>query len=368
MLSYNKDLPIVAYVHEGNGSKFSEFIRFFRYGIIAAKPFILIITTYWILGLAYLSYHNQLSFTHLFVYLGKLSPLLIGLLPAIFIIAAVLGALQRSGRRWKFGLKRVFANRNIANFLVGVTMMIMLCLFMGMFTALKGSFGDLQGFRHDVWQADLDKLLFFGVDPWRVLFTPIHSTLLQIIIEFNYNVFWHIQTFAIITFAAYSDARTKVKMRYLVSMVLVWIIVGGIFAGSFISAGPVFYGFVTGDETRFGEQLAILAQYADSTAIRYQAYLWSAYETNSSDFGTGISAFPSIHVSLVSMNVFFAFEINRKIGFIALIYAIFVGISSVYLAWHYAIDGIAGATIVAAIYYTTRALMTNKTKHQKQAH
>jgi membrane-associated phospholipid phosphatase len=65
-------------------------------------------------------------------------------------------------------------------------------------------------------------------------------------------------------------------------------------------------------------------------------------------------------VSVVAMNVFFAFEINRKIGFIALAYALFVGFSSVYLAWHYAIDGIFGAMIVAAIYYTTRTVMKKK--------
>jgi membrane-associated phospholipid phosphatase len=340
-------------------SYFDEFRQHLVSGLLHSKPFILLISIYWIIGFAYLTYFNQIAGSHLFIYVVLLGPLLILILPAVFIVGVSIRAASLKHRR-KLAFRRLFASRNVANFAVGVILMIMLCVFMGMFTAVKSSFATLQGFQHDVWQADLDKLLFFGNDPWQVLFVPFHSIFFQKVIELNYNICWHILVFAAISFAAYSDMRSEVKIRYLVSMVLVWMFAGSVFAGLFISAGPAFYGFVTGDELRFGAQLDTLALYTESTAVKFQEYLWLSYETANSGFGTGISAFPSVHVSVVAMNVFFAFEINRKIGFIALAYALFVGFSSVYLAWHYAIDGIFGAMIVGAIYYTTRAVMKKK--------
>lgn len=335
----------------------SEFGKHFLSGIINTRSFTLIILAYWVLGIVYLDHYNQTSDLHLFIYLERLLPLVVIVLPLIFFLSELLRVARCGKHRWRFALKRLFASRNAANFMVGIFLMTMLCLFMGMFTTLKGSFGALQGFKYDIWQANLDKLLFLDNDPWRVLFEPFHSTLLQQIIEINYNYCWHILVFSIIASAAFSDIRSETKIRYLVSIILVWVIVGTIFAGLFISAGPAFYGLVTGDEARFGEQLKALALYSESSTVNFQAYLWSAYVSSSPNFGTGISAFPSVHVSLVSMNVFFAFEINRKIGFMALAYAIFVEISSVYLAWHYAIDGLLGALIVAVIYYSTRAVM-----------
>lgn len=362
----NNNLMVSVESHEQTNSYYSNFLKYTGAGLGAAKPVFVIMFVYLILGFAYLSYFDRTSDIHAMVYLQKFIPQLVFFFPAILLLVGVLGAIRRGKNRWFFAIKRLFVPRNLANFCVGALILTTLCVFMAMFTAIKNSFADLQGFQHDLWQANLDKFLFFGNDPWRILFQPIHNTLLQQIVEINYNVFWHVQVFTIIAFVAYTDFRIRMRIRYLVSISLVWIIIGTLFAGLFISAGPAFYGLVTGDDARFGEQLAALAQYNDSTAIKFQAYLWRAYQTNSPNFGTGISAFPSIHVSLVSLNVFFAFEISRKLGIFALIYAIFVGISSVYLAWHYAIDGIIGAMIVAVIYYTARALMVNKPKQQKQ--
>ncbi|MEW7008932.1 phosphatase PAP2 family protein [Lentilitoribacter sp. EG35] len=357
MMLQNKAQMIYMPTREEFGVQIFEFREHFLSSISKTKPVIMLMLAYWGIGFVYLGYFEKLAGQHFFIYLETLLPLVVVVLPTFFILSATLGAVRRGKHRSRWALKRTFSNQNIANFFVGVVLMILLCMFMGMYTAIKTSFADLQGFQHDIWQADLDKLLFFGSDPWRIMFDSIHSIALQKFVEINYNMYWHIQVFAIIALAAYADSRSEMKVRYLSSIVWVWVIVGTIFAGLFISAGPAFYGLVTGDEMRFGEQLAILAQHEQSSAIRYQAYLWSAYASTTPSLGTGISAFPSMHVSLVCMNVFFAFEINRKLGFIALIYALFVWVSSVYLAWHYAIDGLAGALLVAVIYYSTRRFM-----------
>ena len=59
----------------------------------------------------------------------------------------------------------------------------------------------------------------------------------------------------------------------------------------FLSAGPAFYGAVTGDAVRFAPLNAFLGQSASSPAAAFQAYLWKSYSTGTASLGTGISAF-----------------------------------------------------------------------------
>lgn len=334
-----------------------DVMRYSKHGASIARPFYLTLVVYVILSGAYLAFVDRASIVNFDPYFQRMLPQLVFFFPLILLVGGISGALRRGKHRRKYAVKSLFNSRNVANYLVGVSIIISLMVFLAMFTAVKNTFGDIQGFNHDIWQADLDQLLFFGHDPWRILFTPIHSLPLQQIIEINYNLFWHVQIFAIVAYIAFSDYKTNGRVRYLVCSLLVWAIVGSLFAGLFVSAGPAYYGLVTGDELRFGEQVTALAEYDASTAIAYQAYLWKSYINNVPGFGTGISAFPSIHVSLVILNMLFAFEINKKLGCLAAFYALFVLYSSVYLAWHYAIDGLFGGIIVAIIYYGVRKAM-----------
>lgn len=339
---------------------FDGVLGYAKHSVMIMAPFYLTLIAYLVLSTIYLIYVDRLSVINFSPYFKKLLPQLTFFFPLLLLIGGIAGALRRGKQRRLYAVKILFNQRNVANYLVGASAIFMLMVFLGMYTAVKNTFGDIQGFQHDVWQADLDQFLFFGHDPWHLLFTPFHSISLQKIIEINYNMFWHIQVFAIIAFVAFSDFNTSRRVRYLVCMLLVWAIVGSFLAGLFTSAGPAYYGLVTGDNLRFGEQLAVLAEYEASSAVAYQAYLWNSYINNVPGFGTGISAFPSIHVSLVVLNMLFAFEINKKLGIIALFYALFILFSSVYLAWHYAIDGIFGGMVVAVIYCGARRVMIDK--------
>ncbi|TIX65876.1 MAG: hypothetical protein E5V33_06590, partial [Mesorhizobium sp.] len=139
----------------------------------------------------------------------------------------------------------------------------------------------------------------------------------------------------------------------------VWIIVGNVLAALFLSAGPAFYGAVTGDVARFGEQLAFLAHGAASrnSAVTYQQYLWSLHEARQAGFASGISAFPSVHVGLAMLNALFLREYDRRLGALAFLYVVFVAVSSVYLAWHYAIDGYVSAAVTLVVYAIARKLI-----------
>jgi hypothetical protein len=61
-----------------------------------------------------------------------------------------------------------------------------------------------------------------------------------------------------------------------------------------------------------------------------------------------------MHVALVTLNAIFIFERSRGWGFAAFAYVALVVASSVYLAWHYAIDGYAAVAMTLVIYATVR--------------
>lgn len=347
------------------GLKFSssymlEFKNHLAKGLEVAKPIFKLVMVFWACGFLYLCLFYPNSLGQLFSYFKTLFPVIGILAPGIFVLTALMSAKRRAKHRVQYAFKRLFGPRNTAKMVTGVAIMIAICLFMGMFTSLKVSFAPLFGFNHDLWQADLDKFLFFGHEPWHILFTPFHALPFQKIIEVNYNLIWHMLVFLSLSLVVYSDYSKEMRVRYIACFLWSWIIIGTMFASLFLSAGPAYYGLVTGDFDRFGAQMAILAQYEASIAVGYQAYLWDNYIYELGRIGGGISAFPSMHVALVALNMMFAFEINKKLGWIATAYALFVWYSSVYLAWHYAIDGLVSFVLVATIYAVVKKMYITK--------
>jgi hypothetical protein len=281
------------------------------------------------------------------------------LFPAIYGLLLLLRIVHRfdagAGRRRV--LRRAFAAPHMLQFATGVGLLAAMMVFQGAFTSIKTALPLWQGgFPHDVAQADIDRLLHFGVDPWRYLLAIGGNDIVRAVAEWNYNQGWFVFCYATLFFIAVSPSAAPVRNRYLISYMLVWVIVGNVLAGLFLSAGPAFYGLVTGDTSRFGEQLAFLAASGDGahSAARVQAYLWSFYAGGSGGLGSGISAFPSMHVGLVTLNALFVFEASRKWGLVAFAYVGIVLVSSVYLAWHYAIDGYAAIVVTVLTYMAVR--------------
>jgi hypothetical protein len=177
------------------------------------------------------------------------------------------------------------------------------------------------------------------------------------VVEVNYDMMWFIVCFGALYWVATSRRANALRTRYCYCFFLTWIIVGNIVAGTFLSAGPAFYGFVTGDTRRF----ATLTQFLRSTAgdlysaADSQSYLWMLHQRGLAGFGSGISAFPSMHVALVAMNVCFAFEASRRLGLVALGYLVIIMLSSTYLGWHYGIDGYAAVLLSVLLYWALRS-------------
>lgn len=278
--------------------------------------------------------------------------------PLFAVTAGVVHIAWRMRGRKRLAYRTMVAPRRLARFVAGtVFLMTGGLMFTTTFTAIKTSFS-AGGFRYDQVHADIDKALHFGVDPFHYLYSFAQHTWLLRVLEVNYSIVWFVVCYFALYFVLTSPRTDGLRVRFALTWLGTWIIVGTAMAGQWLSAGPVYYGSVTGDTARFAEQIAFLASTADAPASAYgfQHYLWHLHESGQGGFGSGISAFPSMHVGLVTVVALFAAERSVRLGIVAWTYVGLVLFSSVYLGWHYAIDGYAAIVTVTALYWALRKL------------
>ena len=134
-----------------------------------------------------------------------------------------------------------------------------------------------------------------------------------------------------------------------------WVAVGNVLALVFLSAGPVYYDQLLGGDTFAGLTEALAASgVTDSSVGRTHAKLWDVYTSGAQDSGSGISAFPSVHIAMVTVFALYLWERHRLLAFPgAALVALFLFLS-VYLGWHYAVDGYASIALVIALWALLR--------------
>ena len=278
------------------------------------------------------------------------------ILPFVVLVAGISRITYRLDQRRGFAYKSMFGPRRVARFIAGTLLMVLvLAPFEAMFASVKSAFSD-GAFGYDITIANIDKLIHFGHAPVKYLLSVTQNEWVLRAAEFNYEVLWFVLCFGILYWVAISPRADRVRLRYCATFFGVWVIVGNVVAGLFPTAGPAFYSLVTGDTERFGKLRAFLENTTGSfsSAADSQHYLWSLHQAGLSGFGSGISAFPSMHVALVTMNALFIAEYSRKLGIVAGLYTLFIITSSIYLGWHYAIDGYVAVVLSCGIYFAIR--------------
>lgn len=323
-------------------------------------PIYAVAAIYVAIGYIFMSGKGYLAFGMLNAYYAAWS-VNFGLLGPVFVtIIGIIHIVIRLNKRRSLAYRAMFAPKRVGRFVAGTILLLTaLLLFTTMFSAVKTSFPIDHGFRFDVAQADIDKAIHFGVDPWRLLYAVAEHPLVLRIVEANYNVLWFIICYFTLYWVVTSPRTTGLRIRYVLTWMLSWAIIGNLIAGTWLSAGPAYYGLVTGDMARFSDQLSFLATTAgqQNSAHAFQAYLWKLYSSGHVGIGSGISAFPSVHVAVTTINALFIGEISRRFAGLMWAYVAFIILSSVYLGWHYAIDGYVSVVCVIAIYWALRKLV-----------
>lgn len=86
----------------------------------------------------------------------------------------------------------------------------------------------------------------------------------------------------------------------------------------------------------------------------YQEKLWNVranflYKNKEPAMFYGIAAMPSLHVAVMVVMTFFLFLVSRYLGLIACGFTAVIFVGSIFLQWHYAVDGYVGALLAVVV-------------------
>jgi membrane-associated phospholipid phosphatase len=274
---------------------------------------------------------------------------------AVFLVGRVcyLMAAHRPPRPLRYLLDD--ARRNLLRperLLVALPILLALPLFLSVFSSLKSLIPVIQPFAWDATFAGWDKALHFGRHPWEWLQPVLGHPYVTTAINLFYHL-WFFLMYGLWVWQAFSTRDPLLRMRFFLSFVLVWALLGSVAATALSSAGPCYFGRITGLEDPYAGLMAYLRDSAEVSpvwALGIQDLLWSNYLRPGVEVGSGITAMPSMHVATAVLFALFGARVDRRLGIALWAYAAIIGIGSVHLGWHYAIDGYAGALGAVAIW------------------
>lgn len=223
----------------------------------------------------------------------------------------------------------------------GIPIVLLFSIMFSVFTSYKSLIPEIVPFKYDELFSQIDRTLHFGVDPWRILFPVLSVGIMVSVLSFFYKI-WFVAKFSVLFWQAFSLKRPRLREQFFLTYILVWIINGTIFALLFSSVGPCFYGNVVDGPNPYAALMEFLRETNKTMPVWdlvAQDYLWYAYESKEILRFSGISAMPSLHVSLAFLFVLLGWGTGRKTGILFTVYFLLVMMGSVFLGWHYAIDG-----------------------------
>lgn len=222
------------------------------------------------------------------------------------------------------------------------------------FTAIKTTLPQILPFYADPFFARLDRALHFGIDPWRL--THAFGALPIAAVGLVYLELWLFPAMFLPAILGLIDSDRGRRRRFLILYVFVWVGLGNVVALLGMSAGPVYYDRLTG-----GTDFAALALALDQSGIAVsgigamQEKLWDIYVSGGQAAGSGISAFPSVHVGMACVLALYLRERVPRAWPLAVMLVAAFQFLSVYQGWHYAVDGYASIVAVWALWRLMRA-------------
>jgi len=234
--------------------------------------------------------------------------------------------------------------------------LLLFAIVMPSFSAFKQRIIPLAGFHFDHSLAAIDRAMF-GVDPGLWLHNAIGTPLLTSFLDAVYHAWFIPMSIGVGIVALYTDPRTR--MQYMTAYAMTWIGLGSVLAYLLPAAGPCYFHLLAGAEGSAPFDAVNTALYADRAAgstnflftLNVKDMLLNRFNDPNLSIGGGISAIPSIHNAMAVLFALAGFRFNRTLGLLMSGFAALIWIGSIYLNWHYAIDGIVGAAGSVGLWY-----------------
>lgn len=213
-------------------------------------------------------------------------------------------------------------------------------LLFSVFTSLKSMIPDITTYSWDPFWADVDRTLHGGIDPWRILHPLLGYPPVTEAVNWVYT-YWMFVKYFVLYAMLLSIKKPFLRMQFFYAYALSWTINGSLLAILWASGGPCFYEPLTGVD-RFGELMSYLKSVSPEDpipAIQTQAMLWEKYTKDIIDFGSGISAMPSLHVVAAFLFMMVGLHSHTIWKIAGVLFYISIVVGSIHLGWHYAVDG-----------------------------
>ncbi|MCI2399563.1 phosphatase PAP2 family protein [Aliiroseovarius subalbicans] len=232
---------------------------------------------------------------------------------------------------------------------------VILCTaFFLVFTMLKTTMPFIWPFWADPMFAALDRVLHLGADPW--VWTHGFAERISIATADRiYMAAWLVPAMYLpVLLILFDGDQTRIN-RFIWLYAFAWIGLGNLLALAFLSAGPVYFDRLFDPDLFTALPPALdAAGITDSAIGRTQTKLWRAFQSSAQEAGSGISAFPSVHVGMVTVFALYLFERHRLMVIPGIALVATFQFLSVYLGWHYAVDGYASILLVVALWIAMR--------------
>ena len=257
---------------------------------------------------------------------------------------------------WADFKSRFMQPQRIANFLVAV---LPVPLFFSAYNSLKRTIPYINPFSWDRQFAEWDRFLHGGVHPYELIQPLLGHPLVTSLMAGLYTI-WLAVLMLTIVWQAFTTRNPVLRQQFFLTFLVTWIVLGTCGALLLSSAGPVYYDRVLAEPGPYQPLLEYLhqahQQYA-IMAIKGHEYLWRVYMAAGDNFGTGISAMPSMHIAMTTLFAIVGWRTNRVLGIAYTIFAVLIQLGSVHLAWHYAIDGYVSTISVLIMWWVIGRIM-----------
>jgi len=238
------------------------------------------------------------------------------------------------------------------------------------FSYLKSVIPLVQPFYLDPALHYWDRVLHFGVDPWRLLQPFLGHTWITYFINLGYAM-WFFVFQAVLVLQSGALGDRKRRMQFLLTMALAWALIGNLAATLMSSAGPCYYGLVVGGPNPYAPLMDYLHAAGDNfslsafghqlhlpfTALILQDVLWQSQVDGDFGIARGISASPSMHVASSWIIARLAWSMGGRWRFWGALFPAFIFVGSIHLGWHYALDGYLAVIFAWALWRATGWLL-----------
>ncbi len=281
---------------------------------------------------------------------------------------------ERPDSPFKFTREFVERKDYIMKLVRHIPVVLLICFFLPVFSAFKGSISAFSDYTWDNYWIEADRAIH-GQDVWTILQPFLGQPIITFVLGILYVVWLPLIIASVIYFSLLLE-RPQLRTQFLLSYFSCWAILGSVFAILFSSVGPCFAKPLLGitDFDPLMRYLGSVNSQYPLVILQIQERLIGELAEGSLELGAGITAMPSMHVSMTFLYWLAVRRLNRWLGWAAFTYLIIIQIASVHLAFHYAVDGyfsMVGTLVIWKVcgYLTqrstqTEADMTRPDQHQ----